>query len=52
MFLGFWVSGPILKYLLQFLNDYGDLGTIKPGDQVKESLGAVGEAFGAGGSGK
>ena len=31
-FLFFWVSGAILIYLLQFINEYGDLETVNPKD--------------------
>ena len=34
----------ILKYLLRFLNEYGELKTFEPGDHAEVLLGAVGEA--------
>ena len=39
----------ILKYQLQFINEYGELETVEPGSWAGESLGAPGEALGAGG---
>ena len=38
----------ILKYLLQFLNEYGELDTVKTGYQLESFLGAKGEALGQG----
>ena len=38
----------ILKHLLQFLNEYGELGYFNPGDRDEALLGAVGEASGSG----
>ena len=45
----FFVSATILKYLLQFLNEYGELETVKPGDQAKALFGAAVEVSVAGG---
>ena len=41
--------GAILKYQLQFLNEYGELEIFNPVDWTESSLGAVGEESGAGG---
>ena len=39
----------ILKYLLQILNEYGELETVEPGDRVEALLVAAVEASGTGG---
>ena len=39
----------ILKYLLQFINEYGELETVKPGDPEEASLRAAVEVSGSGG---
>ena len=38
----------ILKYILRFLGEYGELETVVPGDRAEASLGESGEASGAG----
>ena len=48
-FLFFGVSGMVLKYLLHFLIEYGDLETVNTGDMLEASLGVVGKSSGAGG---
>ena len=43
------MSGAILKYLLRFINEYGDLETVEPEYRTRELLGSAGEASGEGG---
>ena len=45
----FLVLKAILKYVLHFINEYGELVIIDPGDQAESSLGASVEASGKGG---
>ena len=45
----FWVSGAILKHLLQFFNEYEELDTLETGDQAEASLRETGEALEEGG---
>ena len=43
------MSGVILKYLVQFLNEYGELETVIPNDRDVSSLRVAGEALLSGG---